>query len=143
MTMSDCIIWHKSKNEKGYGQDFLEGKKLKAHRAAWIRVNGKIPAGMVIDHVCHNEAAYKGECQGGDTCLHRACVNIEHLRMTTQGENLRSGLHGVRTKATCPKGHDYRDPNNIMVRKNGKQECAQCNRERATMNYLKSKQVAA
>lgn len=142
MTMSNCIIWHKSKNEKGYGQDFLKGKNTKAHRAAWIRAYGEIPEGMVVDHLCHNEAAATGECEGGVSCVHRACVNLDHLRLVTPSENVKAGIWGIDTKATCPKGHDYRDPTNIMVRKNGKRECAACNRERASMNYYKSRQVA-
>lgn len=142
MTMSECVIWHKCKNEKGYGQEFLNGKNTKAHRAVWIRAYGEIAKGMVIDHICHNEAAAKGECAGGVTCLHRACVNLDHLRMTTSSDNVLSGIWGIDTKATCPKGHDYRDENNIMVRKSGKRECAQCNRERASMNYYKNRQVA-
>jgi hypothetical protein len=135
MTMTECIIWHKSKNEKGYGQDFLNGKNTRAHRAAWIRANGPIPEGMVVDHICHNEAVAKQECSGGVTCLHRSCVNLDHLRLVSQSENVLSGSHSVDNKLTCPKGHSYKDPNNIMIRKNGKRECAQCNRERANRFY--------
>lgn len=142
MTMSECVIWHKSKNEKGYGQDFYNGKNTKAHRAAWMRAYGEIPSGVVVDHICHNEAATKGECEGGVSCIHRACVNLDHLRLVTPSQNVLAGMHSIDTKATCKKGHDYRDKRNIMIRKNGKRECAQCNRDRATMNYYKSKQAA-
>jgi len=135
MTMSECVIWHKSKNEKGYGQDYLNGKNTKAHRAAWIRAYGEIPKGMIVDHKCHNEAAKLGECLGGVTCLHRACVNIDHLQLATQSQNVSSGIWSIDVKATCPKGHSYKDERNIMTRANGVRECAECNRERARRNW--------
>ena len=50
--MTECIIWDKCKSETGYGQAWYKGKRIKAHRAAWVKVNGEIPAGMVIDHTC-------------------------------------------------------------------------------------------
>lgn len=139
--MSDCIIWHKSKNDTGYGQIWVDGKRWRAHRLVWTQKYGPIPEGFVLDHICHNEAVAKGECSAG-VCIHRACVNLEHLRLVTPGENVKAGSHGMDTKGACPKGHSYKDPNNIMVRANGRRECAQCNRERASMNYYKSKLVA-
>ena len=139
MTMTKCVIWHKSKNDRGYGQEFFRGKNTKAHRAEWIRANGEIPEGFVLDHTCHNEAAQRGECAGGWTCEHRACVNLDHLRLVSPSENVLAGNHSIDTKTSCPKGHSYKDERNIMIRKSGKRECAECNRQRATANYLLSK----
>ena len=139
--MSECIKWHKSLNERGYGQIWVNGKHWKAHRLAWAALYGEIPEGMVIDHTCHNAAAAKGECDGG-VCEHRACINIDHLELVSQGENVRRGLHGVDTKQTCPKGHSYRDARNVLVRKNGQRECAECNRVRAAAAYARKKEVA-
>ena len=140
MTMSDCIIWHKSKNEKGYGRDFLNGRNTKAHRAAWIRAFGEIPDGLVVDHICHNEAALRGECNGGYECKHRTCVNLEHLRLVTPSQNVLAGMHSIDVKLACPRGHSYRDERNIMIRASGKRECAECNRIRARATYAKIKQ---
>lgn len=133
--MTECIIWHKSKNEKGYGQEFFRGKNTKAHRAEWIRANGEIPDGFVLDHTCHNEAAKEGKCSGGVTCVHRACVNLNHLQLVSVSENTLRGMHSIDVKPFCPKKHSYRDKKNIMIRKNGKRECAECNRQRASYNY--------
>jgi hypothetical protein len=93
----------------------------------------------VLDHTCHNEAAQRGECAGGWTCEHRACVNLDHLRLVSPSENVLAGNHSIDTKTSCPKGHSYKDERNIMIRKSGKRECAECNRQRATANYLLSK----
>lgn len=141
--MSECIQWHKSLGTTGYGQIGVEGKMWRAHRWLWTQSNGPIPEGFVLDHVCHNEAAKNGECAGGLTCSHRACVNLEHLQLVSQSENIMNGLHGIDVKATCPKGHSYRDARNILVRKNGKRECAECGRVRANAHYWGKKvQVA-
>lgn len=56
---------------KGYGMFYHANKKYRAHRFIWEYHNGEIPFGKVIDHLCHN----------------RACVNIDHLRVTTVTEN--------------------------------------------------------
>lgn len=128
--MTDCIRWHKSLNERGYGQAWLDGKNISAHRAEWIKAFGAIPAGMVVDHNCHNEAARNSECEGGVTCAHRACVNLDHLRLVSQKENVLSGIHSRDSKTACPQGHPT-TADNTMTRKSGKRECAECNRARA------------
>jgi hypothetical protein len=140
--MSNCEIWQGSKTQSGYGLKIVNYKRKKAHRWAWEQINGEIPKGFVLDHKCHSEAVAKGECEGGWNCIHRACVNVEHLELVTQSENIMRGVHSIDNRKTCRKGHDYTDPNNIMIRKNGKRECAQCNRERASMNYYRAKAVA-
>ena len=119
--MSDCIIWEKFINENGYGQTFFQGKVTRAHRAAWIKAHGLIPKGLVLDHTCHNPK----ECEGGVTCIHRACVNVDHLRLITQQENVMAGRHNIDNRSHCNQGHPF-IKENIMVRKNGKRECAAC-----------------
>lgn len=133
---TDCILWHKSLNGRGYGQTFFEGKVTRAHRAAWIKVNGSIPKGYVLDHICHTEALKLNQCEGGKTCKHRACINIEHLRLVTQKENIMSGLHNRDNRKTCRKGHPT-IKENTMTRKDGRRECAECNRVRSRANWAK------
>ena len=70
----DCLVWSGLKSAGGYGRITCGSDSFPAHRYAWERVNGSIPKGMVIDHMCWN----------------RACVNIEHLRVVTQGQNLQN-----------------------------------------------------
>lgn len=132
--MSDCIIWHKSIKDTGYGQTFFRGKVMKAHRAAWIQANGDIPKGLVVDHTCHDPK----QCKGGVTCVHRACVNVEHLRLITQRENVMAGCHNIDNRTHCHQGHPFIE-RNITVRNDGRRECAECNRVRARANYAKKK----
>lgn len=134
--MSKCIMWEKSLGSTGYGQTFFQGKVTKAHRAAWIKANGPIPDGMFIDHMCHNEAAKAGLCKGGLTCKHRACVNVEHLRLTNNIENMMAGIHNRDVRGVCRQGHPT-TPENTMTRKDGRRECAECNRIRSRENYRK------
>lgn len=129
--MSDCILWTKSIKPEGYGQTFYKGKVTRAHRAEWMKVNGPIPKDMVLDHTCHNPKT----CSGGFTCIHRRCVNLDHLRLVTQSENVRAGIHNIDNRSHCNKGHLFEG--NIMVRKSGKRECAECNRVRARANWAK------
>ena len=84
-----CLIWTGAKTSTGYGHLGKGGKNYKAHRYAWERANGPIPDGMFVDHMCHNAL----------------CVNVEHLRVVTNGQNQqnrrgavagsKSGIRGV------------------------------------------------
>lgn len=66
-----CWNWTAFKNEKGYGSFYFEGKMRAAHRFAFQRANGPIPAGMVVDHICQNPG----------------CVRPAHLRLATTKQN--------------------------------------------------------
>lgn len=63
-----------------YGTVVLWGKQKVAHRAMWELLNGKIRTGLVLDHLCENQA----------------CVNVQHLEEVTKSENgIRSNRHSV------------------------------------------------
>jgi len=119
--VTECIEAKTTTKVFGYHQVRLKGKRWRAHRWAWELINGPIPEGMVIDHMCSN----------------RACVAIDHLRVVTQRENIMAGLHNIDNRSHCNQGHPFEG--NIMVRKNGRRECAECNRARSRANYAKQK----
>lgn len=80
----DCWMWVGSLSGNGYGriQGYVVDASPKlAHRVAYELVNGPIPEGMQLDHLCRN----------------RRCVNPAHLEPVTCGENLR---RGCRTRLT-------------------------------------------
>jgi hypothetical protein len=68
-----CWNWSAAINSKGYGVVSQFGRLHLAHRAAFRRFIGPIPAGMAIDHTCGN----------------RRCVRPEHLEAVTTTENNR------------------------------------------------------
>lgn len=70
-----CIEWPRSRGGGGYGQSYALGRRNKrqAHRLAWEQVHGPIPDGLVVMHLCDNPP----------------CVNVDHLRLGTQSENMR------------------------------------------------------
>lgn len=69
--MNDCILWKGQVSPNGYGR--LSDGKNYAHREAWRQVYGEIPKGKVIKHKCDN----------------KLCINIEHLELGTQAENVK------------------------------------------------------
>lgn len=67
----DCLVWTGCQDGQGYGMVQRRGRSHRTHRWMWEVVNGPIPEGMLVDHICWN----------------RACINIEHLRLATRQQN--------------------------------------------------------
>lgn len=104
-----CWNWTASKTSRGYGHFFHKesgkGALYYAHRVSYEMAYGEIPAGLNIDHRCHNPS----------------CLRPDHLRAVTQKENQEnrqgpstnnrsSGIRGVtwdksRNKWSTQVGH--------------------------------------
>lgn len=119
---TECVPWGGRINAAGYG---TLGKDL-AHRRAWEEVNGPIPDGMTLDHVCHDPLV----CRLGVECPHRRCVNLDHLAVCTPEENKSRGGIGLPqlAKQNCPQGHPYSGENLLMS--GGRRMCRTCRRDK-------------
>lgn len=88
-----CWLWTASR-KGSYGGFKIEGKTVYAHRFAYERIVGAIPANRELDHLCRV----------------RNCVKPEHLELVTHAENMIRSIsppafHARKTH--CPKGHPY------------------------------------
>lgn len=103
-----CVLWGGSKNKSGYGFFSIRGDTFAAHRIEWERVNGEIPDGLEMDHLCRNPS----------------CVNPDHLEAVTSRVNvLRSTCPpAVNARKThCIRGHEFDRTN-----KRGQRRCCKC-----------------
>lgn len=121
-----CWIWTGCLDKQGYGR-FTQGKKgWLAHRWVYQLLRGDSPADKPhLDHICHTNDE---SCPGGPVCMHRRCVNPDHLEPVTARENALRGrapsMLAAQSKK-CQRGHD------LVTEKSGRQRCDTCRRLRA------------
>jgi hypothetical protein len=73
VTVCECGCWLFSFTDRyGYGRFKFKGKQLRAHRFAYEKLVGPIPADCDIDHLCDR---------------HRNCVNPAHMEPVSRSEN--------------------------------------------------------
>jgi len=68
----DCIVWTGAKTKLQYGMIRINGKWKRAHRVMYEMVHGKIKDNLVVMHSCDNPS----------------CININHLSVGTQNDNM-------------------------------------------------------
>jgi hypothetical protein len=93
MDASECIPWIAARTRKGYGILQVGGpksRKTTAHRIAWVLAYGDLSPEMVVMHRCDNPS----------------CVNIDHLAVGTQQQNLAD----MKSKGR----HQWRDPQKMI-----------------------------
>lgn len=93
-----CWLWtgtlRKDGRASGYGMISINNKTVKAHRYAWELMRGPITSKLDIEHACHT---LDESCIGGPTCLHRRCVNPDHLTPMPHSENAKLVRKRVKT----------------------------------------------
>ena len=113
-----CWVWRGGLDKDGYGIFWVSEteRARRVHRLSYERHRGRIPDGMMLDHLCRNPH----------------CVNPGHLEPVTCAENLaRSPLtlnSKNRKKTHCHRGHLF-DETNTGLQGDGR-FCRVCTRER-------------
>ncbi len=90
--------WVPANSAGSYGQICYKGKRYGHHRVTWELVNGSIPEGLELDHLCRNPA----------------CVRPSHLEPVTPRINKLRGFgapskHAKKTH--CVRGHPLEGDN--------------------------------
>jgi hypothetical protein len=121
--ITGCHLWTGRLNNCGYGvmtftQAGYRTATLSAHKVSYELTNGRVPDGLVIDHLCRV----------------RHCVNPDHMEAVTSRENvMRSPVAQAAINARkthCPQGHLYTPENMYTVTKAGGRQCRICGSER-------------
>lgn len=70
----ECWPWKGRLNYAGYGEFDIDGRSYRAHRYIYELTYGPIPKDKEVMHSCSN----------------RACCNINHLKLGSHSENMRT-----------------------------------------------------
>ena len=108
--VGECLEWQRAKDSNGYGVLRIGESQYRAHRIAWQLWMGDIPKGMVVIHKCDN----------------RVCLDIHHLRLGTQADNMADMV----AKGRQPKGESH------CRAKLTEEDVRDIRRRYATGNYL-------
>jgi hypothetical protein len=110
-----CWEWSGSRRN-GYGQFYVDGRVVYAHRFAHELLVGPIPTERWVLHHCDNPG----------------CVNPAHLFLGDAAANVRDmlakgrqGIHHNTVKTHCKRGHPF-DEANTVLRSTGGRRCRIC-----------------
>ena len=90
----ECWSWLATLNHSGYGMIRNGAAMALAHRVAWVMEHGEVPDDL---HVLHD-------------CDTRRCVNVAHLRLGTNADNVRDKVERGRSSFPQPKKRGERHP---------------------------------
>lgn len=95
----DCWLWTATKTVCGYGQFFVNRRKVYAHRFAYELLVAEIPTGLETDHLCWT----------------RNCVNPAHIRLVTHKHNAENKRGAVTGSTTGVRGVQWHKGANKYV----------------------------
>lgn len=129
----DCVRAGGSLDRQGYGTARWKGVQTTAHVVVWRLAGRDVPEGMTIDHGCHDPAT----CAGGNTCPHRACVNIDHLRLASPAEQSANSVKSYQD--FCINGHPW--PESRYVSPTGHKVCRLCQADGSRQRIAKKRET--
>lgn len=102
-----CLIYTGAKNKAGYGYIKFRQRTYLVHRYIGLtRVgieytfgNKKYPSDQVVIHICNNPS----------------CVNPNHLKVTTQAENIQQAFREERKSASIISMPGEKNPNVVLT----------------------------
>lgn len=116
--LGPCRLWLGALDSSGYGEYYVRGSMLGAHRVAFEDLHEPVPEGLELDHLCRV----------------RRCCNDAHVEPVTGSVNALRGISANREKTHCPQGHEYNEKNTYRVHtKAGRilRSCRPCNNARS------------
>lgn len=102
-----CLMWTGRLTSCGYGsvtimQAGYPVATFSAHKVSYELARGRVPDGLVLDHLCRN----------------RACIEPSHMEPVSQRENImrspiaQGALNAAKTH--CAQGHEYSPENTYL-----------------------------
>lgn len=116
LPVGECDEWTGYKNDKGYGKLTIDYRQVYAHRLVVMQEFGHLTPDQVVMHLCDNPG----------------CVNLAHLRVGTQQDNLQDAAAKKRwpKQNNCKRGHAL-TPDNVYVYPDGRRRrCRTCLKDR-------------